>query len=80
MSQAKQALQYLKLNRISRIETRRHLAILVDSRAFSQLEIGVNAGLLLKFVKMTERVQSEVNRIRKLQQATASLKQMNKKQ
>ena len=67
LNQAKQGLQFLMLNRISRIETLRHLAILLDSRAFSMEQIGDNSTLLLKFVKMTEKVQQEVNRIRKLQ-------------
>lgn len=47
----KQALQLLKQSRIARIDTSRHLNVLLNSEAFSAIEIGENAKLLLKFVK-----------------------------
>jgi len=47
----KQALQFLKQSRIGRIDTSRHLNVLLNSEAFSAIEIGENAKLLLKFVK-----------------------------
>ena len=61
---AKQALQLLKQNRITRVDTTSHLNILLNSEAFSALEIGENAKLLLKFVKMSERVNAESDKLR----------------
>ena len=61
---AKQALQLLKQNRITRVDTASHLNILLNSEAFSALEIGENAKLLLKFVKMSERINAESEKLR----------------
>lgn len=61
---AKQALQLLKQNRITRVDTTSHLNILLNSEAFSALEIGENAKLLLKFVKMSERINAESDKLR----------------
>ena len=61
---AKQALQLLKQNRITRVDTTSHLNILLNSEAFSALEIGENAKLLLKFVKMGERINAESDKLR----------------
>lgn len=49
----------MKLNRMNLIDTSNHLSILLDYGAFSQAQIGENAKLLLKFVKMTEKVDQE---------------------
>ena len=65
---AKQALQLLKQNRITRVDTTSHLNILLNSEAFSALEIGENAKLLLKFVKMSERVNAESDKLRQLKE------------
>ena len=61
---AKQALQLLKQNRITRVDTTSHLNILLNSEAFSALEIGENAKLLLKFAKMGERINAESDKLR----------------
>ena len=61
---AKQALQLLKQNRITRVDTTSHLNILLNSEAFSALEIGENAKLLLKFAKMSERINAESDKLR----------------
>ena len=66
LNYAIQALQFLKLNRTGRIETLRHLAILLDPRAFSIDDININSTLILKFVKMTERVKTEAIRMKQL--------------
>ena len=41
---------------MNKIDTSRHFGILLDYGAFNSSQIGQNAKLLLKFVKMTERV------------------------
>ena len=61
---AQQGLQLLTLNRLSRIDTSKHLGILLDYGAFNTSQIGENAKLLLKFVKMTERVDQEKDHLR----------------
>ena len=65
LSLARQALQFLKLNRVSRVDTSRHLNILLSYEAFSAPEIGDNARLLLKFVRMNEKVSQESDRFMK---------------
>lgn len=67
LSMATQALQFLKQNRVSRIDASRHLTILLNAEAFSAVEIGENAMLLLKFVKLCERVNLEAERMRQSQ-------------
>jgi hypothetical protein len=47
---------------VSRVDTSRHLDILLDCDAFGAFEIGENAKLLLKFVRMSERMNLEAER------------------
>lgn len=60
----KQALLFLKQNRISRVDASRSLNILLDSNAFGVLELVENAKLLLKFVRMSERMNLEAEKFR----------------
>ena len=60
----KQALNFLQQNRISRVDTSRHLNILLNCEAFPALEIADNAKLLLKFVKMSERINLEAEKLK----------------
>ena len=61
---SKQALLFLKQNRVSRVDSTRHLNTLLDANAFSAQEIGENAKLLLKFVRMSERMTMEGEKMR----------------
>jgi len=61
---AKQALQFLKQNRISRVDTSQHLNLMLNAEAFSAVNIGENAKILLKFVRLTERLNNEADKLR----------------
>lgn len=61
---AKQALQFLKQNRVSRVDTSHHLNVLLNCDAFQASEIGENAKLMLKFVRMSERMNMEAEKLR----------------
>ena len=60
----KQALLFLQQNRTSRVDTSRHLNILLNCEAFPAPEIAENAKLLLKFVKLSERINNEAVKLR----------------
>ena len=61
---AKQSLQFLKANRLSRLDTSRHLNLLMNPEAYTASEIGENAKILLKFVRLTERLSFEADKFR----------------
>ena len=69
-----QALQLLRQNRISRIDTSRHLNILLNCKAFAAAEIGENAKLLLNFMKMNERINLEADKLRRQREGTRNRK------
>ena len=51
-----QALQFLKAQRVSRVDASRHLNILLNAELFTAQEVAENAKLLLKFVSSQERM------------------------
>ena len=61
---AKQALQFLKQNRVSRIDSSRHLNLMLNPDAFNAVCIGENAKIMLKFVRLTERLNNQADRFR----------------
>ena len=61
---AKQSLQFLKANRLSRLDTSRHLNLLLNPEAYSAADIGDNAKLLLTFVRLAERLSFEADKFR----------------
>jgi len=54
----------LKQNRISRVDASRSLNILLDCNAFEVFELVDNAKLLLKFVRMSERMNLEAEKFK----------------
>ena len=54
----------MKQNRISRIDTSRHLNLMLSAEAFAAKNIGENAKILLRFVKLTERLNNEADKFR----------------
>ena len=55
---------FLKQNRISRVDASRSLNILLDCKAFEVFELVDNAKLLLKFVRMSERINLEAEKLK----------------
>ena len=55
---------FLKQNRISRVDASRSLNILLDCKAFEVFELVDNAKLLLKFVRMSERMNLEAEKFK----------------
>ena len=74
---AKQALSFLKQQRFSRVDTSRHLNILLNCEAFSAVDIAENAKILLKFVKVSERMNLEAEKLRSQKAITTAQRTTN---
>ena len=56
---ANKTLKWLRMNKIAKIDTSRHMSLLLNTDVFTAMEIAENARNMLKFERLIERLRKD---------------------